>query len=140
MFKRIRKLTKPVWRSAALAFLWSNRRDVGRWVSFAKRSARPASRPAREDLVLEARVRAALSADPVLRSDPSIRDIRVHNGVVVIESPAQWHNRAVAVTRIMQVKGVESVHTANDADDMDWANIDLIETANHPEPVMHLAS
>lgn len=76
---------------------------------------------------MEARVRASLSADPVLRQDPSIRDLRVHDGVVVLETPPHWHNKPLAVTRLSQVKGVESVHTATDADEEHFLDIDLIE-------------
>jgi len=63
----------------------------------------------------------------VLRQDPSIRDLRVHDGVVVLETPPHWHNKSLAVTRLSQVKGVESVHTAADADEERFLDIDLIE-------------
>lgn len=133
MFSKIRRPFRPMYRSALLAMLWSNRRDVARWAKFAKRAATPATRPRAEDLKLEARVRAALSGDPALRNDPSIRDIRVHDGIVVLEAPAEWHNKTIALTRLRQVKGVESVHTALDVNEQNWLNVDVIDT---PQPAV----
>ncbi|MEO7397210.1 MAG: hypothetical protein ABIW84_01465 [Ilumatobacteraceae bacterium] len=132
MFKKLRRPIRPLYRSAALAFLWANRRDAARWAQFAKRAVSRTTRPNSADLKLEARVRASLSADPVLRGDPSIRDLRVHDGIVVLETPAGWHNRTLAITRLSQVKGVESVHTAADADQQQWLDVSGIETpVNH---------
>jgi len=127
MIKKLRKSIRPMWRSAVIAFMWANRRDAMRWARFARRAAARNTRPDAEDLKLEARVRASLSADPVLRQDPSIRDLRVHDGVVVLETPSNWHNRALAMTRLAQVKGVEAVHTAADANEEHFLDIDLIE-------------
>jgi hypothetical protein len=127
MLKTIRKPFKPVYRSIALAALWANRRDVARWARFVKRAAVPATRPKPEDLKLEAKVRAAITGDPLLRADPSIRDVRVHDGVVVLETPAEWHNKPLAFTRLMQVNGVESVHTAADAAEQHWLDVDIIQ-------------
>ena len=126
MFSKIRRPFRPMYRSALLAMLWTNRRDVARWAKFAKRAATPATRPRTEDLKLEARVRASLSSDPALRSDPSIRDVRVRGGVVVIEAPAEWHNKAIALARVREVKGVESVHTALDVNEQNWLDVDII--------------
>jgi len=126
MLKTIRRSVRPFYRSALVAFLWANRRDAARGAKFAQRAA-SSKRPSAADLKLEARVRASLSADPLLRQDPSIRDLRVRDGVVVLESPRDWHNRALAVTRIGQVKGVESVHTAVDAKEQNWLDVDIID-------------
>lgn len=124
MLKKLRRPIRPVYRSAALAFLWVNRRDVARWAKFVKRAASRRTRPTAADLKLEARVRASLSADPLLRADPSIRDVRVHDGIVILETPVEWQNRGIAITRVGQVKGVESVHTAADADEHQWLDVD----------------
>ncbi len=132
MFKFIRRRVRPVWRTAALAFLWSNRRDVARWAKFAKRAVDGAARPSTADLKLEAKVRASLSTDPVLRADPSIRDVRVHDGIVVLETPADWKNKSLAVTRLTQVKGVESVHTAADVNEQNWLDVDVIDVPVSP--------
>jgi osmotically-inducible protein OsmY len=127
MLRKLRKPFKPLYRSVALAALWANRRDVARWAQFAKRAVVKSTRPKAEDLRLEARVRASLSADPLLRADPSIRDVRVRDGVVVLETPADWHNKSLAITRLSQVKGVESVHTAMDVDEQNWLDVDVIK-------------
>ena len=128
MLKMLRRQAKPLWRSAALAFLWANRRDAVRWARFVTRAAaKKKTRPDARDLRLEAKVRAALSADPLLRQDPSIRDVRVRDGVVVLETPAGWHNKGLAVTRLGQVKGVESVHTASDVNETHFLDVDLID-------------
>jgi osmotically-inducible protein OsmY len=134
MIKKLRKRIRPMWRSAMVAFLWANRRDVARWARFAKRASVPNTRPSSQDLKLEAKVRASLSTDPLLRQDPSIRDIRVRDGIVVLESPADWHNKGLAVTRLSQVKGVESVHTAADVNEAHFLDVDVIEI-----PVAHAA-
>lgn len=135
MLKKLRAPLKPLYRSAALAFLWSNRRDVARWANFAKRAATPSTRPTPADLKLEARVRASLSSDPVLRADPSIRDIRVHDGVVVLETPADWRNKGLAISRLGQLKGVESVHTAVDANEQNFLDVDLIDPLVSSTPI-----
>jgi len=114
MFRLIRQPFRPIVRASALAFLWVNRRDVARWARFAKRAASRSSRPSAPDLKLEARVRASVSADPVLRHDPSLRDLRVHDGVVTLETPPEWHNASLAVARLRQVEGVESVRTSSE--------------------------
>jgi hypothetical protein len=135
MLKKVRKRLGPMYRSAIVAFLWANRRDVARWTKFARRAALPSSRPRKEDLLLEARVRASLSADPLLRQDPSIRDLRVRDGVVVLETPTEWHNKGLAVMRLSQIKGVESVHTATDAKEQNWLDVDIVEAPVSPVPL-----
>ncbi len=127
MLKTIRKPFRSMYRAAALTFLWANRRDVVRWASFAKRTVTPATRPNSQDFKLEAKVRASLSADPILRADPSIRDVRVHDGVVVLETPVAWHNQGLAITRLIQIKGVESVHTTADINSGITSDIDNID-------------
>jgi osmotically-inducible protein OsmY len=131
MFSKIRRPFRPMYRSALLAMLWANRRDVARWAKFAKRVATPASRPRPQDIKLEAKVRAALSSDPALRNDPSIRDVRVRDGVVVLEAPAEWHNKTIALARVREVKGVESVHTALDVNEQNWLDVDVIDVPHH---------
>jgi hypothetical protein len=138
MLKKIRKLRRtlvPFYRSAIIAFLWANRRDVARWARFLRRAGSRNMRPTKQDLMLEARVRASLSSDPLLRQDPSIRDVRVRDGVVVLETPREWHNKGLAVTRLAQVKGVESVHTAADANEQNWLDIDVVDAPLNPTPI-----
>ncbi len=127
--KKLRKRLRPLMRTAVLAAAWQNRRDVARWAKFAKRAAMPATRPSTADLKLEARVRASLSSDPILRMDPSIRDLRVRDGVVVLETPAEWQNKALAITRLSQLKGVESVHTASDVEEQNFLDVDVLDVS-----------
>jgi hypothetical protein len=129
MSGRIRRSTRSWVRAALLSFMWSNRNDVVRWAKFLQRAASRKTRPTPADLKLEATVRANVSADRLLRTDPSLRDLRVHDGIVVLESPAEWHNRGIAITRIGQVKGVESVQTAADVEAHQWNDIGLIDYA-----------
>jgi len=127
VLKKLRKRARPLYRSALVAFMWANRRDALRWARFSKRAITPATRPSPADLKLEAKVRSSLSIDPLLRQDPSIRDVRVRNGVVVLETPPEWHNKSLAVTRLSQVKGVESVHTAADVNEQNWLDVDIVD-------------
>ncbi len=114
MFKLIRRPLRPFYRSVALAFVWSNRRDLMRWVSFAKRAVATTTRPSSADLKSEARVRLSVSLDPILRRDAALKDLRVRDGVVTLQSPVGWANRGIAVTRLEQINGIESVHTTSD--------------------------
>lgn len=137
MFKKLRRPLDPLYRTAILAFLWSNRRDVSRWTKFGRRVSTRSTRPRTEDLKLELRVRASLSADPILRTDPSIRDLRVRDGIVVLETPPAWNNRSLAVARIRQVKGVEAVHTASDCTITSFLDIDLVTADTDPTVIHH---
>jgi hypothetical protein len=126
MTRFVRKRLAAMSRAVALAWLWSNRRDVGRWARFARRSV-SSPRPNRRDLVTEARVRAAISADPLLRRDSSLKDLLVREGVVRVQTDAMWRNRSIAVQRIEQVPGVSAVHTATDISDAHWLDLDRDE-------------
>lgn len=127
MMRFARKRLRPVWRTAALAWLWSNRRDVLRWSRFAKRVAGPTTRPRRSDLLTEARVRAAISMDPLLRHDAALKDVLVRDGVARVQTDATWRNRSIGVHRIEQVTGVAAVHTATDISDAHWLDLDRDE-------------
>jgi hypothetical protein len=126
MTRFVRKRLAAVGRTIALAWLWSNRRDVGRWARFARRSM-TSPRARRSDLVTEARVRAAISADPLLRRDSSLKDLVVRDGVVRVQTDAMWRNRGIAVQRMEQVPGVSAVHTATDISDAHWLDLDRDE-------------
>ena len=84
---------------------------------------------------MEARVRASLTSDPILRADPSIRDVRVHDGIVVLETPADWHNKGLAIARIAQLKGVESVHTAVNVNEQNFLDVDLLDPVTSARPI-----
>lgn len=127
MLRFVRKRLTPVWRTVALAWLWNNRRDVARWSRFAKRTVTMQPRPRRADLLTEARVRTAISVDPLLRHDAALKDVLVRDGVVRVQTDAMWRNRSIAVNRIEQVPGVAAVHTATDISDAHWLDLDRDE-------------
>ena len=52
----------PVTRGAAALWAWKNRHELGRWAGFAWRALTPGGE-SREDVVAEARLRAALARD-----------------------------------------------------------------------------
>jgi hypothetical protein len=90
---------------------WRNRRDVLRWFGFARSAmAERGTRPLAE-LLTEARVRAAVSADAGLRQDPGLRDVRVSDGVVTLAtSRPDWPQQHInPMRRLEKVKGVASV-------------------------------
>lgn len=63
------------------------------------------------DLVTEVRVRAAVSANPMLRRDSGLRDISVKSGVVtLLTTDPEWpepHNNQIR--RLKCVKGISEV-------------------------------
>jgi hypothetical protein len=52
----------PVTRTTAVLWAWKNRHELGRWAGFAWRALTPGGE-SREDVVAEARLRAALARD-----------------------------------------------------------------------------
>jgi|GEM_PF-1415445 len=131
MFKLARRmLIRPFWRSAALAFLWSNRTDATRWAKGAMRAVKQRPFPSKDDLVLEGRVRAAISADATLRGDGVLRDVVVRDGVVVLVAPDEWRHRALAISRLSGVQGVLAVQTVANAADADVAATAKAEMAD----------
>lgn len=113
MFRYLRKKMRPLWMLASLGWAWSNRTDVARWARFGKRMASSTTRPAIADAVLEARVRAALTADPQLRHDASVKDVRVQDGVVTVETTEPIRGFTSPFGRLEHVKGVLDVRTAD---------------------------
>src|ERR671918_1764851 len=61
----------PVTRAAAALWAWRNRRELGRWMGFAWRAI-PPSTTDRDDLVTEAKLRAALARDERTRGLPTL--------------------------------------------------------------------
>jgi hypothetical protein len=97
----------PIGRLATAWWAWRNRRELGRWLSFAWRAV-PPSTADRADLLAEARVRAALARDPRTRGAPTL-SIRVHGRTAFLEGslPPDVHDRAAELTRL--AKGVHRV-------------------------------
>jgi hypothetical protein len=98
------------WLAGLATSLWTNRRDVARWARFARRSSTRRDRGDLASWMTEARVRAAISLDPMLRRDPSLDDVVVEDGRVSIRTAsATWPDVATHVNGLRKVKGVADV-------------------------------
>ncbi|MGZ4724967.1 MAG: hypothetical protein ACXWBO_07920 [Ilumatobacteraceae bacterium] len=101
---------RPLWIAALASTAWANRKDLGRWAEFLRRSVRQRRTRPLSELITEARVRAAVTSDPVLRRDPALDDVAVRDGVVTLltHTPA-WPDSADHVKRLKRVKGIDEV-------------------------------
>ncbi len=107
-------LRRMMWASLASA-LWANRRDVARWAGFARRAVLERDRRPLSDLLTEAKVRAAVTSDPLLRRDPALSDLRVDDGVVtLLTSTPGWPDPRDEVVRLTRVKGITDITTRLD--------------------------
>jgi hypothetical protein len=71
----VKRRIRPMWLAALASAAWVNRNDVKRWAEFLRRAvSQRQSRPL-GDLITEAKVRAAVSSDPVLRRDPALNAV-----------------------------------------------------------------
>ncbi len=108
--KLLRRRVRPVWVAAAALAAWTNRRDVTRWYRFVRRSVDQRRTTPFGEVLTEARVRATISADPVLRRDKSLDDVAVHDGVVtILTNSGGWPDPHDQIWRIKQVKGITDV-------------------------------
>jgi hypothetical protein len=110
------RLLRPrlrLWSLAALgSTAFANRRDLARWGRFLKRAAGERSRRPISDVLTEAKVRLAVSSDPMLRRDPSLDDLRVDDGVVTLHtSTAGWPDPRDQIFRLKKVKGITDVRS-----------------------------
>jgi hypothetical protein len=101
---------RPLWIAALASAAWVNRKDVVRWSEFLRRAVlQRQSRPL-SDWVTEAKVRAAVTSDPVLRRDPALKDLAVRDGVVTLmTTTAAWPDSDEHVRRLKRVKGIADV-------------------------------
>lgn len=99
-----------IWLAGVAGAVWMNRRDAARWWRFAARSVADRRRFDLSAWMTEARVRAAVTADPVLRADPDFDDVEVHQGEVTVRTAgtANWDAGAHLDT-LRKVKGVTQV-------------------------------
>jgi hypothetical protein len=106
----IRRRIRPLWLAAAASAAWMNRKDVMRWVDFAKRAYRQRRTRPLTELLTEAKARMAVSADPVLRRDPALQDLALRDGVLTLltNTPA-WPDSTAHIRRLKQVRGVADV-------------------------------
>ena len=112
--KVVERQARPIWVAALATSVWANRHDVRRWTGFAQRAfSERRTRPLSEVLV-EARVRASVSADKTMRRDPSLKDIAVADGVITLTTTAvPWGASAPQVLRLNRVKGISEVKLAS---------------------------
>ena len=110
----VRRRIRPLWLAALASAAWVNRKDVVRWSDFLRRAvAQRRTRPMSE-VITEAKVRMAVTADPVLRRDPALKDVAVNDGVVtLLTSAEEWPNAGAHVRRLTRVKGVAGVTSLN---------------------------
>ena len=108
--KPIARRLRPLWLAAAGSAVWANRADATRWLRFAKRTISERGTRPLADILAESRVRAAVSSDPVLRRDPSLRDLRVQDGLVTLQTngPA-WPDPQHQIARLKKIKGITGV-------------------------------
>jgi hypothetical protein len=101
---------RPMWIAALASGAWVNRKDVIRWSEFLRRVVQQRDSRPMSEWITEAKVRAALTSDPVLRRDPALKDVAVNDGVVtLLTSTAEWPDSGAHVRRLSRVKGVDGV-------------------------------
>jgi hypothetical protein len=107
--RSLKRRFRPMWIAAVASAAWANRVDVKRWLAFGRRAVdQRKSRPLSEVLT-EAKVRAAVSANPLLRRDATLQDVVVDNGVVtLITNTASWPDSR-QTRRLKKVKGIADV-------------------------------
>ena len=112
--KVIKRRIRPLWIAGLAGAAWANREDLNRWLRFARRAIDQRKTRPLADVVTEARVRAAVSADPLLRRDPALKDLSVHNGVVtLITTSPTWPDPVTQVRHLLTVKGISEVTSSH---------------------------
>ncbi len=106
----VTRRVRPLWIAALASAAWVNRKDLHRWTEFVRRAVNQRRTRPVSELITEARVRAAVTADPVLRRDPALADVAVHDGVVTLltRTPA-WPDSGDHLKRLKRVKGIADV-------------------------------
>ncbi|MEY2400108.1 MAG: hypothetical protein QOJ08_219 [Ilumatobacteraceae bacterium] len=113
----VRRRIRPMWLAALASGAWVNRKDIARWSEFLRRAIRQRQSRPLSEWVTEAKVRMAVSADPVLRRDPALKDVAVNDGVVtLLTSTTAWPDSGTHVRRLAKVKGVDDVLALNMAE------------------------
>jgi hypothetical protein len=101
---------RPMWIAALASGAWMNRKDVVRWTEFIRRAVQQRESRPLSEWITEAKVRMAVTSDPVLRRDPTLKDVAVNDGVVtLLTSTAAWPDSGAHVRRLTRVKGVADV-------------------------------
>ena len=106
----VKRRIRPMWLAAVASAAWVNRKDVMRWADFLRRAARQRQTRPLADWITEAKVRAAVTSDPVLRRDPALEDLAVSDGVVTLmTNTAAWPDSGAHVRRLTKIKGIDDV-------------------------------
>ncbi len=113
----IKRRVRPMWLAMIASAAWANRQDLRRWAGFATRAVQQRNTRPMSDFMTEAKVRAAVSLDPLLRRDPDLCDLAVRDGVVTLfANRPTWPASPDRVDRLAWVKGISLVETAMTAD------------------------
>jgi hypothetical protein len=106
-----------MWLAALASAAWVNRKDVARWFEFLRRAVSQRQTRPLSDLITEAKVRAAVTSDPVLRRDPALKDLAVRDGVVTLmTNTAAWPDSGSHVRKLTRIKGIDDVTSLTLAD------------------------
>jgi hypothetical protein len=97
----------PIGRATAAWWAWKNRRELGRWAGFVWRAV-PPSTAGRDDVLAEARLRAALAKDPRTRGVPSLA-VRVADGTAFLDGQLSPDLHDVVASVARATKGVRRV-------------------------------
>lgn len=113
----VKRRIRPMWLAAAATAAWVNRKDVMRWTEFLRRAVRQRQTRPLAELITEAKVRAAVTSDPVLRRDPALKDLAVNDGVVTLmTNTAAWPDSDAHVRKLSKIKGIDDVKALTLAD------------------------
>ena len=108
--KAVARRLRPLWLAVASSAVWANRADLKRWIIFARRAVSQRKNRPLGELLTEARVRIATSADPVLRKDRRLRDLTVNNGTLaLLTTTTSWSQPYGRTKRLTAIKGVNEV-------------------------------
>ena len=105
MLRFVRML--PVTRVTAVLWAWRNRHELGRWVGFAWRALTPGGE-SREDVIAEARLRAALARDERTRGVPTL-GVRVVGGTATLDGRMSSPLHDLVYSIAERTKGVAAV-------------------------------
>jgi hypothetical protein len=97
----------PVGRATAAWWAWKNRRELGRWAGFVWRAVPPSS-AGRDDMLTEARLRAALAKDRRTRGVPTLA-VRVADGTAFLRGRLSPDLHDLVASIAQQTKGVHRV-------------------------------
>lgn len=118
--RSIKRRVRPMWLATLGAAAWTNRQDLGRWATFASHALRDRHTRPLSEILTEAKVRAAVTMDPLLRRDPSLRDISVSDGIVtLLASHAGWPDPREHFAKLSRIKGISHVETSTSSSSAD---------------------